>query len=393
MVQGFLCVLCTLVGAFYPTLLDMSKTSTEQKVAFGPGSDGPQTQEWRTYPFSPVSVVLVNQALQVSIATCFVAKKNGLASLWKDSGIALKMFPLGAIYAIGEILTLRSVQKGSGPVYVIIANMKLVVAAFMSRMFFGRARAMPLAHWLELVLISLAAAGYTLAEAGSLGNQWQWEGAWMALLKSSLVAFSSVFCEHIYKSNAFHVVLTLQAFWGLVVVVLLIALSFVGLGPSFIASELRDDLGGASLFAGGPAHALCSSDEHAACVRSLARTSAALSGEAVCRCISRRGWDPSTLLAIFADLTNAVSSALVFKRLSAVAKYVCRATSAVPMYVFYCLAGRSSWDVRTFGVVLLLCGQVSVYTVQRHRADRNKEVADAHFAQHYGGTGMPKRAP
>ena len=67
----------------------------------------------------------------------------------------------------------------------------------------------------ELVFISLLAAGYTLCEAGHMGSAWRWEGATAALLKSSLVAFSSVFCEHTYKSNSFLVVLALQVGrWG-----------------------------------------------------------------------------------------------------------------------------------------------------------------------------------
>ena len=32
----------------------------------------------------------------------------------------------------------------------------------------------------------------TFTEAGNMGSQWRWEGAWAALAKSSLVAFSSV---------------------------------------------------------------------------------------------------------------------------------------------------------------------------------------------------------
>merc|ERR1719215_460495 len=106
--------------------------------------------------------------------------------------------------------------------------MKLVIAAFMSRAFFGRAVAMPCMRWVELVLISIAAAGYTVAEsqeADPAGAQWNWEGAWMALAKSSLVAFTSVFCEHTYKSNPFHLTLTLQAAWGLATIVCLISVS------------------------------------------------------------------------------------------------------------------------------------------------------------------------
>ena len=68
----------------------------------------------------------------------------------------------------------------------------------------------------------------------------------------------------------------------------------------------------------------------------------------------KEGWDSFTLLAVFADLSNAVSSALVFRKLSAVAKYVCRASSAVPMYIFYWAVGRAIWDLKVFGVVLLL---------------------------------------
>ncbi|OLQ07973.1 hypothetical protein AK812_SmicGene8548 [Symbiodinium microadriaticum] len=283
------------------------------------------------------------------------------------------MLPLGLIYAVGELLTLRSVQKASGPVYVVIANMKLVVAAVMSRFFFGRSRALPLLHWLELVFISLLAACYTMAEAGSMGSQWRWEGAWSALAKSSLVAFSSVFCEHIYKSNSFLVVLALQAFWGLATMVTMISAAELGFLPS-VDATLRDDSGTWSLFSGGPNHPTCDSAEHAECLRTLAvsrmyrragpelplRRSTSpyeeravpvvLHGDGVL--ITAIGWDGNTFLAVFADLSNAVSSALVFRKLSAVAKYVCRASSAVPMYIFYCMVGRSEWNTTVFGIVL-----------------------------------------
>ena len=99
---------------------------------------------------------------------------------------------------------------------------------------------------------------------------------------------------------------------------------------------------------GGPWHPLCDSPEHTNCVHHLS------SGQS-CLCITDRGWvwkalnvkslsaarnvsniwfstgwDSYTFLAVIADLSNAVISALVFRSLSAVAKYVCRASSAVP---------------------------------------------------------------
>eukprot|EP00913_Durusdinium_trenchii_P012506 g11742.t1 len=242
------------VGAFYPTLLDWSKTAFEQEVFSG------HTKETRAYPFSPASVVLVNDALQLSLALFAVSLKLGLSSIFKDGSLILKMLPLGLIYAVGELLTLRSVQKGSGPVYVVIANMKLVVAAVMSRLFFGQSRSLPLLHWLETKVTR-----------------------------------------------------------------------------------------------GGPWHPLCDSPEHLRCVHHLAARES-------CICITERGWDSYTFLAVFADLSNAVSSALVFRRLSAVAKYVCRASSAVPMYIFYCAVGRALWDAKIFGIVLLLCLQIGIYT-------------------------------
>mmetsp|Transcript_59941 Transcript_59941/g.128647 ORF Transcript_59941/g.128647 Transcript_59941/m.128647 type:complete len:405 (-) Transcript_59941:65-1279(-) len=387
LLQAILCVLCTLVGAFYPTFLDLSKTAFEKEAKFVDGSV--QTQERRAYPFSPSSVVFVNDALQLFIAVCVVSRKEGLSSLWADGRLVLKMIPLGFIYAMGELLTLRSIAKGSGPVYVVIANMKLVVAAVMSRLLFGRAWSMPWLHWLELVLISLAAAAYTLAEAGSLGSQWHWEGAWMALAKSSLVAFSSVFCEHTYKNNAFHTVLTLQAFWGLVSIMLLIGSADMGFFGSSTTLVPRDENGVFSLFAGGSGQALCASAAHANCMQQLSHNAAA-----VCSCITRQGWDTHTLLTVVADLSNAVSSALVFKRLSAVSKYVCRATSAVPMYIFYCSMGRSSWDFRVFAVVIYLCAQVGLYTWQRHQADK---AATSDWTRHYGaavaGPAADKKRP
>ncbi|CAJ1354561.1 unnamed protein product [Effrenium voratum] len=311
LVQAFLCVLCTVVGAFYPTLLDWSKTAMEREVTL----EG--TKEARSYPFSPVSVVLVNDALQLSLALLAVSLKLKLSAIFSDKALVLKMLPLGLIYAVGELLTLRSVQKGSGPVYVVIANMKLVVAAVMSRLFFGKSRSLPVLHWMELVFISMLAAFYTLAEAGNMGSQWRWEGAWAALAKSSLVAFSSVFCEHTYKSNSFLVVLALQAFWGLVTMLLLVSGAWLGANSSGflgrVALELRDEEGSWAFFQGGPAELLCDSPEHLSCLKQLA---AGVS----CVCVTSRGWDSYTLLAVFADLSNAVSSALVFRRLSAVAK-------------------------------------------------------------------------
>jgi len=384
-VQGVLCVLCTLIGAFYPTLLDWSKTTEERSTSFVDGEL--QTEARRTYPFSPISVVLVNDFIQLSIALCFVAKKDGLNQLFANRGLVLTMVPLGAIYGIGELLTLRSVQKGSGPVYVVIANMKLVIAALMSRVFFGRVVAMPCIRWVELVLVSVAAAGYTVAEAqeaGSAGAQWNWEGAWMALAKSSLVAFTSVFCEHTYKNNRFHSVLCLQALWGFVTIVCLISASFAGLVAPNFAHELHNDNGAASLLGGGPYLPLCASSVHAAC---LGQISALGATTGVCQCVDKRGWDAYTLLTIVADLSNAVSSALIFKKLSAVAKYVCRATSAVPMYLFYCLAGHKAFNPKTFLIVVYLCVQVSAYTVQRNRENSAADIAkSANFAQHYAAS-------
>jgi len=384
-VQGILCVLCTLIGAFYPTLLDWSKTTEERSTSLVDGEL--QTEARRTYPFSPISVVLVNDFIQVSIAMCFVAKKDGLDQLFANRGLVLTMVPLGAIYGIGELMTLRSVQKGSGPVYVVIANMKLVVAALMSRAFFGRVVAMPCIRWVELVLISVAAAGYTIAEAqeaGSVGAQWNWEGAWMALAKSSLVAFTSVFCEHTYKNNKFHSVLCLQALWGFVTIFCLISASFAGFVAPIFSLELHNEDGAASLLGSGPYFPLCASSVHAACLGQLSAPGATAG---VCQCIDKRGWDAYTLLTILADLSNAVSSALIFKKLSAVAKYVCRATSAVPMYLFYCLAGRKTWNPKTFLIVVYLCVQVSAYTVQRNRENSAADIAkSANFAQHYAAS-------
>lgn len=369
LVQAFLCVVCTVVGALYPSLLDWSKTAmVEEKVRSVDehGRHLVRSREYHAYPFSPVSVVLVDVFLQLSIALSLVSYKLGLRTLFADRRVVLRVLPLGIIYALGELMTLRSVQKASGPAYVVIANMKLVIAAVMSRVYFGNAWALPFGHWLELVLISLAAGLFSLIEASSLGQQWHWEGAWMALAKSALASCVSVFCEDTYKSNSFYVVLTLQAFWGFLAILCLIAVSAAGLALPGLAMELRDESGAWALFAGGPAQPLCGSAAYQECLNGL--RAAAAAGSATCMCISRRGWDIYTFGTIVADISNAVSTALVFKRLSAVAKYVCRATSALPMYIAHCLLGRSAWDPLAFIVIIFLCMLVTLYTVQRHQA-------------------------
>ena len=45
-------------------------------------------QETRAYPFSPASVVLVNDALQLSLALFAVSLKLGLSSIFKDGSLA-----------------------------------------------------------------------------------------------------------------------------------------------------------------------------------------------------------------------------------------------------------------------------------------------------------------
>jgi hypothetical protein len=172
--------------------------------------------------------------------------------------------------------------------------------------------------------------------------------------------------------------------WGFVTIFCLISASFAGLvAPSF-AHELHNEEGAASLLGGGPYLPLCASSVHAACLGQLSAPDATAG---ICQCVDKRGWDAYTLLTILADLSNAVSSALIFKKLSAVAKYVCRATSAVPMYLFYCLAGRKAWNPKTFLIVVYLCVQVSAYTVQRHREQSTTDTAkSADFAQHYAAS-------
>lgn len=44
-------------------------------------------QETRAYPFSPASVVLVNDALQLSLALLAVSLKLGLSSIFKDGSL------------------------------------------------------------------------------------------------------------------------------------------------------------------------------------------------------------------------------------------------------------------------------------------------------------------
>lgn len=387
LVTAVLCAFCTLIGALYPSMIDWSKTAVETRAVIS--KSGVEWEQVRAYPFSPVSVVLVSETLQVGLGLLVVHQKASIRSMFSDTNLILTMMPLGAMFAMGEWLTLRSVQKGSGPVYVVISNTKLVMAALISRIVFGKRVAMPWANWVELVLICAAAAVYTLLEADSLGSQWRWEGACMALLKSALVAFSSVFCEQTYKNNSFYMTVTLQACWALATMTLLILISLCGLGIPTISAQLRDSDGDFSIFSSGSKHPLCDSAEHMDCkvwLRSLTH----LSGDQeYCNCLNSRGWEPHTVLTVFVDICNAVSSALIFKKLSAVAKYVCRASSAVPMYVLYCLCGRAVWSIRTFGVVAFLCFQVGLYTVQRHAAT---SAGDSKWVQAYSGPKNPHTA-
>lgn len=381
--QGFLCALCTVVGILYPTFLDWSKSTTEVEHVWA--SEHILQREKPAYPFSPISVVLCNTGLQFFVAICFVKKRGGLSELFADPCIAWKMAPVGFIFAIGELLTLRAVQKGSGPVYVTISNAKLVIVAIMSRVIFGKSRAMPPLHWCELVFISLLASAYTLTEADALGSAWEWDGAWSALAKSFMNSFIAVYCEHAYKSSKLYIVLTLQAMWSLIFIVVMIVVAVSGIAMQNISVELRDDNGAFSFFNGGPDYPLCDSSVHATCISGLPHA-AVLAGTSLCKCVRARGWDGSTYPVVLADIANAVTSVLVFKRLNAVAKYMCRAMSALPMYIFYCLSGRSKPSLQAFAIIVALCLQVGVYTVQRQKAEQLAEAEqrdDASWAQHY----------
>lgn len=323
------------------------------------GGPALERREFRTYPFSTTTVVLVNDLLQLCCGLVVLALKGSFTHTLSRRPLLLQTIPLGFLYAVGELLTMRAVQKGSGPLYVILSNLKLVVSAILARALFGSSREMPWVRWLQLVFISLLAAAYALAEAGTLGAAWRWEGAAVALVKCAVASIISVLCEYAYQGGTFVAVVTLQAFWSLVFISAGIFVASTGLAMGGLAAELTD--GEAfTLFGSGPAIPLCSSSSHTECVQALAGAAGA------CRCVVARGWDVYTLGAVLADLSNAVSSALIFKRLSAVVKYICRAMSAVPLYVFYCLTGRRSADLPTFAIIAMLCYQVALYTVRRH---------------------------
>jgi len=403
--QVVLCVFCMVVGATHPTLLDWSKTAVEREVLIRQEGFSRQasleTKERRTYPFSSVSVVLVNNAIQLFLGIIVIVTKRRKASflaIFSDRGLVGLAIPIGLIYTVGELLTLRAVQKGSGPLHATISNMKILVVAGLSRVVFGRSRSMHWLHWLELLLVGVLAAIYALREAGFSDAEWRWEGAIASSVKCIVSALMAVFCEHVYKSRDLILLATLQAFWALAGIVFLVVMPFLGLVPG-IARELHDDIGGFVLLTGVPVHPLCTSDEHELCLEglhNLAGRAGTVKMAAVssCRCLSQHGWDWFTFGAVVANLSNDVSSVLVFKRLSAVAKYCCRAMAPVPMYLFYCIGGRRPWDPWTFVTVVLLCAQVSAYSVHRHlaalaaaRAPAKDAVGEGGWVRNYGLVG------
>eukprot|EP00435_Cladocopium_sp_Y103_P005733 s3312_g1.t2 len=79
------------------------------------------------------------------------------------------------------------------------------------------------------------------------------------------------------------------------------------------------------------------------------------------RCIKHYGWDRWTWTVLLAEVSNGWLSVAILTRLSAIAKFVCKAACAPSLYVAYCFLGWNQFKPKLFASVLVMTISIVLY--------------------------------
>jgi len=366
-VPAGVCLICVGVGTLHPLASESAK-SARLTICSGAGCTD-EDQRRTVMPFHPVTLTISAEVFSVAFASVMVFWQEGWSvdRAWHrlfQPGAILKLWPVGALYGIGDLMQAWACNAASAPVVLVIGQCKLLLTALLTMFVLGRSRKRE--QWGNLMIITLAAiaganngASMALNEDSRSGEI---TGAVLALFKACLSTSGAVISERFYKEDS-------DGFWVMSfrVQLLMLATSVVMFSATLQASEVPSSF--ADFFAGG--QLLCNGPEHPC---------EPLSPEGECKCVDHVGWDWHTVVAMVAMVLNGLVTGLTLKHLSAVGKAICNALSVAVFYPAYVFLGFKPFDLTQAMIIsiIIVCSyQYTTTKINFAKAEKRDSLASA----------------
>lgn len=314
-----LCTVNLMVGCLMPAIADRSRTANVKGL-----SDGVVHQYGRRFPYHPAHLLMAEALANVVIgviAIKFRVKKplEKVFDFWHNPDHS-RMLPLTLIYCIGDLAALGAIGSGGSLLYLTVSNSRILFAACASTLIMGQR--LECFQWILLAVIQSCIVIFA-ADLES-GSEEATIGLLLALLKSFLSALAAVMTERRYKKMNIweaNTLLKMQSFF--------VALLLTNLNSPMV--RCPDTL-----------------EEFEKLGKDV-------------KCIDHDGWDCWTYFVLVAEVCNGWLSVAILTRLSAIAKFVCKAACAPSLYVAYCLLGWNHFKGKRFGSVLFMAISIILY--------------------------------
>ena len=306
------------------------------------------------YLYEPFTVVFFEAMATVALgilATFWLLPARRSIKLLLNWDSIRRVLPVGATYALGDLMDLAAARNVSGTTLLVAAQLRLPLCALLRWILLGRAQTA--LQWLMLMVISLLCVGHVVHDlgdtvaAGSVGN----EGSWIAvspdqllvalpliLGKSLISCGGAVHAEYFLQSDAREVPLSVTQvhFKSATMLGALMVAMTQGLLSSKILSSNWD----AHVFSHLPA-GIQPGDP---------------------RIPFFGGWDGNTWLLAACLILNNFLVADQMRRLTSVAKYVAYAFGLVFSYMAQLHEGREFSPLQSiscFGIALLAVAYIA----------------------------------
>mmetsp|Transcript_30800 Transcript_30800/g.71087 ORF Transcript_30800/g.71087 Transcript_30800/m.71087 type:complete len:455 (-) Transcript_30800:257-1621(-) len=344
-----LCIVTLTVGFLMPTVVDVSRTATQWQPGKSKG-DYPIEGE-RCLPYLTASVVMVEAFVNVLIGCVAIKtlpanhRTMSTMSVWNREKIDAKdlwqllhfrhhkdFVWLTLTYCLGDVVGLCAIGRGGGLLFLSMSNSRLLFAAVASRLFLPRKKQSKgcecVKEWTFYFMISASlvafAVGTTSGQEVEL-RRGTMIGGCLALVKALLSAVAGVFTEVRLKHDKYNIwqantLLKMQSF--------LVALAVWAVQYMYMEEQCPEDV-----------------------------------TKVAAPCIDKRGWDMWTGFVLIAEVGNGWLSVAILCRMSAIAKFVCKATTAPALYIVYWVTGfrHHHFEAKTFLPILTMTGCILAY--------------------------------
>lgn len=142
------------------------------------------------YVYEPFTVVfleaLVTVALGVLATFCMLPVRRSVRLLFNWSSIR-RVLPVGATYALGDLMDLAAARNVSGTTLMVAAQLRLPLCALLRWILLGRNQSA--LQWLMLLVISFLCVGHVVHDVGDTmaAGQVGHEGSWIAASPEQLL--------------------------------------------------------------------------------------------------------------------------------------------------------------------------------------------------------------